>query len=75
MLDYVQAIAAHAARCTASRDVFATAKPAGANIGCLQRAGHVYGRSAGTGMMANPTAMPRARITAAMMIATDMFPF
>ncbi len=39
------------------------------------RRGHVYGRTAGTGMMANPTAMPRARMTAAMMIATDRFPF
>jgi hypothetical protein len=65
--------AAHAARCTARHGVGAIPSPlTGANTGC---SGHVYGRTAGTGMMANPTATPRATITAAMMIATAMFPF
>ena len=32
-------------------------------------------RVAGTGMMAKPIAIPRARITAAIITATEMFPF
>src|SRR4030095_7193534 len=54
-----------------SRATYARA-PARGPVGARGR--HAY-LEIGTGMMANPIAIPRPRITAAMMIATEMFPF